>query len=543
MDMKVGDVIGESWRVIAECDGGGQGIIYRVVSNKDSEKQYALKFLRNQKDAERRKRMYNEVQNVSKLDNAHLMKIVASNVGYFENESEKLYYVADYIEGMSLEAYVETHEIDFDSALDFFEELLNVLYYCHSNHIIHRDIKPDNIMLPDGELMSFVLIDFGLSFNSEEQEKITETNQQLGNRFILLPELVSGSSDQKRQPQSDITQAAAVFLYALTGCIPNSLLDGEGKQPHLRQRCQEIICSKIEEKNALENINCILCKCFANNVEERYSDEKELLEEIRNIHEHRVTEMGGEIMMIDMDLSKNAGNGLVTLRYSELINNLNPCLEICNPAGLQLPLETNVEQLITYGIALPKPVQAKVLKYYSDGDFATATEHVWPRAISILRKRILSLGEEFVADMVETTDLEYVRELPAYKVIELAGELGFVDKRGKRQLLNANDYYNYFQNTEADEYEEMPKDEANIIIKNGIKYILYSNEDSFGLQFNDFREKLKTGRLSDLFEDDAVMFESCPYFYLKTTVRSLLNLFSETEGIEFDNVSINMNSK
>lgn len=154
-----------------------------------------------------------------------------------------------------------------------------------------------------------------------------------------------------------------------------------------------------------------------------------------NIHEHRVTEIGGDVMVMNAEISQNTNNGLTTLRYSELMNNLNPCLEICNPAGLQLPLETNVEQLITYGIALPKPVQAKVVKYYLDGDFATATEHVWPRAISILRRRILSLGEEFVADMVETTDLEYVRELPAYKVIELANELGFIDKKGKGNFL------------------------------------------------------------------------------------------------------------
>lgn len=171
--------------------------------------------------------------------------------------------------------------------------------------IIHRDIKPDNIMLPNGELMSFVLIDFGLSFNREEQEGITETNQQLGNRFILLPELVSGSSEQKRMPQSDITQATAVFLYLLTGCIPNSLFDGEGKQPHLRQRCQGILRSKVLERNAWDNINCILSKCFANNVEERYSDEKELLREIQNIHERRVTEIGGDVMVMNAEISQN----------------------------------------------------------------------------------------------------------------------------------------------------------------------------------------------------------------------------------------------
>ena len=87
----------------------------------------------------------------------------------------------------------------------------------------------------------------------------------------------------------------------------------------------------------------------------------------------------------------------------------------------------------------------------------------------------------------------------------------------------------------------MPQDEANIIIKNSISYILYNNDDSFGLEFNDFREKLKTGRVTDLFDDDETMFSTCPYFYLKTSVRSLLKLFSETEGIEYENVTTNMN--
>lgn len=540
--MKNGDIIAGKWRIKAECEVGGQGAVYKVVEQDASVEEYALKFLHKQKDQERRERMYYEVQNVSQLYNDHLMRIVESNTDQYEDETVKLYYVANFVEGMSLEKYVESHDTDFDTALNFFVELLKVLYYCHSNNIIHRDIKPDNIMLQNGELMSFVLIDFGLSFNREEQEGITETNQQLGNRFILLPELVSGSSEQKRMLQSDITQAAAVFLYILTRCIPNSLFDGEGKQPHLRHQCQSALRSKVLEKNVWDNINCILSRCFANNVEDRYSDEIELLREIQNINECRVTEIGGDIVGINAEMPQNTSNGFSTVRYSELMNNLNPRLEICNPAGLQLPLETNVEQLIPYGIALPKPVQEKVVKYYKAGDFATATEHVWPRAINILRRRILSLGEDFVADMVETTDLEYVRELPAYKVIELASELGFIDKKGKRQLLSANEYYNYFQNTEAENYEEMPKDEANIIIKNGVRYILYNDEYSFGFQFNNFRETLKTGRISELFEDDEVMFESCPYFYLKTTVRSLLNLFSDTEGIELDNVSINMNS-
>ncbi len=66
------------------------------------------------------------------------------------------------------------------------------------------------------------------------------------------------------------------------------------------------------------------------------------------------------------------------------------------------------------------------------------------------------------------------------------------------------------------------------------------NSDSFGWQMNDFRERLKSGRITELYEDIDTMFSTSPYFYLKTTVRSLLNLFKDTEDIEFENVTENM---
>lgn len=272
--------------------------------------------------------------------------------------------------------------------------------------------------------------------------------------------------------------------------------------------------------------------------DERFCSAEDILRELTQLNEKRVNTYGGNIMQKDEE--KN-GDKVVAIKYSDLIRKLNPIDEICNPSGLKLPMITNVDELVSYGVALPDAVQKKVVGYYGLGDYATAANQIWTRAVSILRKRVLSLGEDFVADMVENNDLEYVRNLPPYRLIILAYDLGFIDKAGKRKLLSANDYYNYYNNDEADEYEEMPQDEANIIIKNSISYILYNNEESFGLQFNDFREKLKTGRITELYEDDLSMFATCPYFYLKTSVRSLLNLFEKTEGIEYDNVVANMN--
>ena len=155
------------------------------------------------------------------------MSIVYSNAEKHEDLTEKLYYVSKYIEGKTLEEYVEENNITLIEALSFFKEFLDVLEYCHTKGILHRDIKPDNILLMEGNLEKFVLIDFGLSFNLEDNEEITPTDQQLGNRFLLLPELVSGNNEQKRSFESDLSQAAAILLYLLTGVIPNALFDGE----------------------------------------------------------------------------------------------------------------------------------------------------------------------------------------------------------------------------------------------------------------------------------------------------------------------------
>ena len=460
-----------------------------------------------------------------------MIKIIDSNVEDYENLNEKLFYVSDYVDGETLESYVNRENIGVDEALSFFRTFLNVLEYCHSKKILHRDIKPDNILLRNNCLDDFVIIDFGLSFNLDEDELVTETNQQLGNRFIILPELVSGDKKEKHCVESDITQACAILFYVLTGVIPNALFDGNGKKPHQRPKASEVLTRKIVDPLVRKNINAIFDKAFQNNIRDRYHSENELIADLDALKINKVNVLGGdivtgEIATGDMTLPK-------TYKYSELMRKLNPSTELCNPSGLKLPLVTNVSELVQFGAALPEPVRNKVARYYQLGDFVTAANAVWDRAINLLRKRILSLGEEFVADMVESEDLDYVRNLPAYRVIDLAHDLGFIDKSGRRKLQSANEQYNFFNNTDAEDYEEMPQDEANIIIKNSISYILCTTDDSFGLQFNDFREKLKNGAVTELYDDDKAMFATCPYFYLKTTVRSLLKLFRDTDGIEF----------
>ena len=150
--MKKGKIIDTKWKVEEEKEGGGQGQVYKVSCEKLPGEVFALKFLKQQKCEERRKRMYREVCNISKLSDEHIMNIVDSNVESYEDDNIKLYYVSNYIEGEKIEKFVTENVVSFECALAFFKDFLQVISYCHENNIIHRDIKPDNILLHDNIL-------------------------------------------------------------------------------------------------------------------------------------------------------------------------------------------------------------------------------------------------------------------------------------------------------------------------------------------------------------------------------------------------------
>ena len=119
--MKIGQVVKEKWKIIEEKNGGGQGTIFIAGCADYPQQKFALKFLKQQKSPDRRVRMYREVNNVASLSNEHLMKIIDSNVVDYKNVDEKLFYVSDFVEGETLENYVETENIGFDEALAFRE--------------------------------------------------------------------------------------------------------------------------------------------------------------------------------------------------------------------------------------------------------------------------------------------------------------------------------------------------------------------------------------------------------------------------------------
>jgi serine/threonine-protein kinase len=268
----------EKWEIVKPIGGGGQGDTF-LVKPKDStilSQSFVLKKLKNQKDAERRKRMHREVAALSTLDCPGIPRLIESNSHQFDSEVP-LYMVGEFIEGKTLSQFLEdpAKPMGIGDAITLLLKLLETLQYCHKVGIVHRDIKPDNIIIRCNDISAPVLIDFGISFNESDTDNtaLTEPRQQLGNRFLALPELQVNSSMQ-RDPRADITQCCGILFFAIVGSPPVTLLDHEGRKPHQRPESQKALAKHPDD--LLAKVNGIFDRGFGTHIDYRWQSIPEL---------------------------------------------------------------------------------------------------------------------------------------------------------------------------------------------------------------------------------------------------------------------------
>ncbi len=209
---------GQSESVIAE-DSEGRRVFVKK-----------LKF--NDRKAARR-RFVREVRSYETLEHPQLPKLIETNVHLWRDWSQRLYLVLEAIDGPTLAArVVSVGALSVSEATAFISTVLETLDFCHNNDVVHRDIKPSNVMLRNDDPGDAVVVDFGLSFNSSDsdQSDLTRVNEEIGNRFLRVPEHSTGG----RTPVADVTQAAGLLVFALTGSEPRVLVDEDGLKPHQR---------------------------------------------------------------------------------------------------------------------------------------------------------------------------------------------------------------------------------------------------------------------------------------------------------------------
>lgn len=222
------------WEKIEELDGGGQGEAYRARRRSDGKIGF-LKVIKSKNVSERRARFFREATAYDSFGVDGVPRLIESNAHRHADDSIAPFIVTEFIVGTTLRSWRESQSsVSIETAVTITSRLLDILQACHAQGCVHRDVKPDNIILEGGAPARVWLLDFGISYHDlADIDFQTEHWQEVGNRFLRLPELSAGSLS-KQDPRSDICFAAGILFYLLTGDHPDVLEDSEGRLPHQR---------------------------------------------------------------------------------------------------------------------------------------------------------------------------------------------------------------------------------------------------------------------------------------------------------------------
>ncbi|GLX13656.1 hypothetical protein Pstr01_18950 [Pseudomonas straminea] len=269
----------ERWEILEEGVGeGGQGVGHKAVRKEDQQIAF-LKILKEDR-SERRARFYSEARSYNSLSGLQVPRMIESNTHLHADKNVGLYIATEFIEGSTLRDWLSRNrKLSLDQMIEVTLKLLDTVAHAHAAGVLHRDIKPDNIIMREGDVLCPVLIDFGIAYdqNLDMPKPLTLEGNELGNRFLSLPELKGGSKD-KRSPVSDLTVVAGVFFFLFTHRNPTQLVDGEEKLPH--QRADVLRYFSGFERSGIRSF---FDKAFAVPVNKRFLTAEQMKDGLRKI--------------------------------------------------------------------------------------------------------------------------------------------------------------------------------------------------------------------------------------------------------------------
>ncbi len=311
--MAIGAQVG-SWTIVDGIGGGGQGTTF--IATDHGGRASCLKLLDKQESSERRARFSREASCYRTVSHVGVPAFVDSNaLATALNKHNELYICTELISGTTL-TQLPKARLGLDQILTGIFRLIDICEELHSAGIVHRDIKPDNIIARDGDVRDLVLVDFGLAYSRDDTDgHETELGQELGNRFLRLPELQSGSR-AKQDPASDLTFCLGVLFYLVTNISPRSLVDSEGKMPHQRD---DALVTNLRRNDTYGFLLPIFDRGFRLRISERFQD----CAELRNALRREVNGPARSVKSLDQIIAeleaRGAGDARQRLSYRETI--------------------------------------------------------------------------------------------------------------------------------------------------------------------------------------------------------------------------------
>ena len=269
MDKYIGKKLDGRYEIRELIGVGGMANVYKAYDVLEN-RVVAVKILREEymNNDEFMRRFRNESRAISLLDHPNIVKVYDV---IFSNRIQSI--VMEYIDGITLKDYIEQeHVLRWKEALHFTVQILRALQHAHDKGIVHRDIKPQNIMLlSDGTIK---ITDFGIARFSRSSTK-TITDKAIGSVHYISPEQASGAFTDAR---SDIYSVGVMMFEMLTGKLPfeaDTLVSVAVKQIQSQPALPRSINPDIPE-----GLQEIVMRAMQKDADKRYQSAAEMLHDI-----------------------------------------------------------------------------------------------------------------------------------------------------------------------------------------------------------------------------------------------------------------------
>ncbi|MCJ7579299.1 MAG: protein kinase [Candidatus Aminicenantes bacterium] len=396
-DLSIGSTFADRYQVIEELGLGGMGRVYKVLDKTVDEK-VALKLLNPDIAAQPQtiERFRNELKLARKISHRHVCRM------YDLSESEGMPFITmEYISGEDLKSLIRrAGQISVGKALNLTQQILEGLDEAHRRGVVHRDLKPQNIMVDmDGNAK---ITDFGIA-RSIKTKGLTGTGIIIGTPEYMSPEQVEGKPVDQR---SDLYSLGIILYELVTGKLPF-----EGDTP-----LSVAVKHKIEEPRAPQDINAhiprdlnrVILKCMAKDRKQRYQNAAELLSDLKKIEEGVPTTE----KFVPLKKTQTSKQFTLTLEPKKI---LTPALAVLAAAVLIFALIKIIPQKKFVDRGDSKPSLA--VMYFQNNTGEEALDH-WRKALSDL----------LISDLSQSKYLRVLSGEKLYNILE------------KMNLLEANSY-------------------------------------------------------------------------------------------------------
>lgn len=266
----VNEIIDGKYEILEKLGSGGTSIVYKAKRLAD-ERIVAIKIIRDEleniKELERRFRL--EAEALNKMSHRNIRRILG--VGQW---NDSLYMVTEFIDGKTLKEIVSEGPLNVKKAVDYALQIAAGIEHAHRKNIIHRDIKPQNIIVSNDGTVK--IVDFGIARMTSQTTRTIAGKDVVGSVHYLSPEQARGGVEM--DGRSDIYSFGVLLYEMFTGKVPF-----EGTEPvaiamqHINQIPEQ---PQSVNPDISKGINDIIMKCLQKNPANRYQSAIELREDL-----------------------------------------------------------------------------------------------------------------------------------------------------------------------------------------------------------------------------------------------------------------------